>query len=106
MTQKAHIDFPRERIAEFCKKWRILEFSLFGSVLREDFRAESDIDVMVEFSPDSRHGLFDLVRMRDELKEILGRDVDIISRGGIENSRNHARRNAILNSAKVMHGQR
>lgn len=106
MTEETQIDFPREKIAEFCKKWRILEFSLFGSILREDFQAESDIDVMVEFSPDSRHGLFNLVRMRDELRGILGRDVDIVSRGGIENSRNPVRRNAILSSAKVMHEQR
>lgn len=100
---RPHIELPREKIAEFCKKWKIREFSLFGSVLRDDFRPDSDIDVLVTFSEDARHTLFDLVHMENELKEILGREVDIVSRRGIESSRNYIRRNAILNSAEAVY---
>ncbi len=100
---RAQIDLPREKIAEFCKRWRIHEFSFFGSVLRDDFRPDSDIDVLVTFEEDARHTLFDLVHMQDELKQIFGRDVDIVSRRGIESSRNHIRRDAILNSAEAIY---
>jgi len=100
---KPHIDLPKAKIAEFCKKWKIREFSLFGSVLREDFRPDSDIDVLVTFSEDAKHTLFDLVHMENELKEIFGRDVDIVSRRGIESSRNYIRRNAIINSAEAVY---
>ncbi|MCZ7391946.1 MAG: nucleotidyltransferase domain-containing protein [Candidatus Methanoperedens sp.] len=99
---KPRIDIPRDMIVEFCKKWKIREFSLFGSVLREDFRPDSDVDVLVTFSEDAKHTMFDLVHMEDELKQILGRDVDIVSRRGIESSRNYIRRNAILNSAEAV----
>ncbi|MBI5901953.1 MAG: nucleotidyltransferase domain-containing protein [Deltaproteobacteria bacterium] len=60
---KAHIDIPKEKIAEFCKKWQVREFALFGSVLRDDFRPDSDIDVLVTFDEEARHSLFDLVHM-------------------------------------------
>ncbi|PXF60041.1 MAG: nucleotidyltransferase [Candidatus Methanogaster sp.] len=99
----AQIELPREKIAEFCKKWKIREFSFFGSVLRDDFRPDSDIDVLVTFEEDARHTLFDLVHMQDELKQIFGRDVDLVSRRGIESSRNHIRRDAILNSAEAIY---
>ena len=99
----AQIELPREQIAEFCKKWKIHEFSFFGSVLRDDFRPDSDIDVLVTFEEDARHTLFDLVHIQDELKQMFGRDVDIVSRRGIESSRNHIRRAAILNSAEVIY---
>lgn len=100
---KAHIDIPKEKIAEFCKKWNVREFSLFGSVLRDDFRPDSDIDVLVTFDEEARHSLFDLVHMGDELKDIFGRKVDLVSRRGIESSRNYIRRNAILNSAEIVY---
>ena len=99
----AQIELPREQIAEFCKKWKIHEFSFFGSVLRDDFRPDSDIDVLVTFEEDARHTLFDLVHMQDELKQIFGRDVDIVSRRGIESSRNRIRREAIINSAEAIY---
>jgi predicted nucleotidyltransferase len=100
---KPRFYIPKEKIAEFCKKWKIREFSLFGSVLRDDFSPDSDIDVLVTFSNDAKHTLFDLVHMENELKLILGRDVDIVSRLGIESSRNYIRRNAILNSAEAVY---
>jgi len=100
---KLRIDLPVEKIKEFCKKWKIQEFALFGSVLREDFRPDSDIDILVTFSEEAKHTLFDLVHMENELKEIFGREVDIVSRRGLETSRNYIRRNAILNSAEAVY---
>ena len=100
---KIHINLPTEKIAEFCKKWKIKEFALFGSVLREDFKPDSDIDVLVTFSEDAKHTLFDVVHMEEELKNIFGRDVDLISRRGIESSRNYIRRKAILSSRKSIY---
>jgi len=100
---KPYIDLPKIKIAEFCKKWNIREFSLFGSVLRQDFHPDSDIDVLVTFSEDTKHTLFNLVHMENELKEIFGREVDIVSRRGLESSRNYIRRNAILNSAEAVY---
>jgi hypothetical protein len=100
------IDLPLEKIAEFCKKWQVTEFALFGSVLRDDFRPNSDIDVMVQFHPEAHPTLFDLTYMEDELKLLFQRDVDLITRKGIEASRNYLRRKAILSSAQVIYGTR
>lgn len=101
--KKKGIDFSREKIAEFCRKWEICEFALFGSVLREDFSNDSDIDVLVTFNENAKHTLFDLVNMKKELKGIFGHNVDIVSRRGIESSRNYLRKNAILNSAEAVY---
>lgn len=103
MKKKAHIQIPKEKIAEFCRKWKIREFSFFGSVLRDDFRPDSDIDVLVTFDESARHSLFELVDMQDELKEIFGREVDLVSRRGVESSRNYIRRHAILSSAEAIY---
>jgi len=71
------IDVPKERIAEFCRRNRIKKLSLFGSILREDFQPESDIDMLVEFEPGHRIGLITLAGLELELSEILGRKVDL-----------------------------
>ncbi len=91
------------QIQAFCQRWEITEFALFGSVLRDDFRSDSDIDVLVTFAPAAHPTLFDLVRMENELKEIFQRDVDLVSRRGIEQSRNYLRRSEILASAQVIY---
>ncbi len=77
--------------------------ALFGSVLRDDYQPDSDVDVLVTFAPDAKWNLFDHVDMEDELAKILGRPVDLVSRRGIERSRNPFRRRAILDSAQVVH---
>jgi uncharacterized protein len=102
----ASIDLPMDEIQAFCQKWQIAEFALFGSVLRDDFRPDSDIDVMVQFHPDAHPTLFDLTYMEEELKILFQRDVDLVTRKGIETSRNYLRRKAILSSAQVIYGSR
>ena len=77
--------------------------SLFGSVLREDFGSESDIDVLVTFAPDAHWGLFDLVKMEHELEAILGREVDLVERSAIEHSENYIRRKSILQNQEVIY---
>ena len=100
----ARIDVPDEKIAAFCRRWQITELALFGSVLRDGFGADSDVDVLVSFGEGARHTLFDLDDMEHELKEIFGRKVDLVSRRGIEASRNYLRRNSILKSAQAIYG--
>ena len=100
------IELPKAKIIEFCDRWNVIEFSLFGSVLRDDFRCDSDIDVMVEFHPEAHPSLFDLTYMEDELKILFQRDVDLVTRKGIETSRNYLRRKAILSSTQVIYGTR
>jgi predicted nucleotidyltransferase len=73
---RARIDLPRERIADFCRRHHIRRLALFGSVIREDFTPDSDVDVLVEFEPGSVPG-FAFVGMQRELSEILGRKVDL-----------------------------
>ncbi len=100
---KPRIDVSDEEIGDFCKRWKIVEFAFFGSVLTGDFGPDSDVDVLVTFKPDHGWSLLDHVGMEEELSEILGRKVDLVSRHGIERSRNYIRRKAILNSALVIY---
>ena len=102
-TFHKNIKLPADRIADFCRRWKVKEFALFGSVLRDDFNPDSDIDVLVMFAPEADWSLFDHVTMQDELKAIFGRTVDLVSRRGIERSQNYIRRKAILSSAEVIH---
>jgi predicted nucleotidyltransferase len=97
------IDLPMEQIADFCQRWKITEFALFGSVLRDDFRPDSDIDVLVTFAPDAEWSLFDHMHAEEELSQLLGRDVDLVSRRAVEESRNYIRRKAILRSARTIY---
>lgn len=93
------IDIPKEQLRDFCRRWKVSNFALFGSVTRMDFRPESDIDVMVQFEKNATWSLLDLVDMREELRTIFGRDVDLLTRFGVEQSLNRIRREAILGSA-------
>lgn len=94
------LDLSPEQVAEFCRKWHVAEFALFGSVLRPDFSAASDVDVLVTFAPEARWSLFDFVAMQDELTALLGREVDLVSRGGL---RNPFRRHEILTTRRVLY---
>lgn len=94
-----------QQIKAFCLKWKVTEFAFFGSVLRDDFRADSDVDVMISFAKDAPWSLFEMVDMEDELKSIFGRSVDLVTRRAIEQSPNWIRRQAILESTEVVYAQ-
>ena len=93
-----------DRIAEFCRRNRIRRLALYGSVLRDDFRPESDVDVLVEFEPGARVGLA-FFGMEDELSNILGRRVDMSTFEGVEGSRNWLLRAEILDTAELVYEQ-
>src|ERR1700675_3370846 len=100
MITKAPIEIPDEVIRSFCRKWKIEELALFGSVLRGDFRPDSDIDVLATFAPDAKWSVFDHARMREELSTLLGREADVIESAGL---RNPFRRHEILATRKVIY---
>jgi hypothetical protein len=77
------IDFPQQRIAEFCQRHRIHRLALFGSILRDDFTPDSDVDVLVEFEPGARVGLIRLAGIEIELSNLLGHKVDLNTPGFI-----------------------
>ncbi len=81
---RPRIPIPTAELADYCRRHRIRRLSLFGSVLREDFRSESDVDVLVEFEPEARVGLFRLVQMQEELSALLHRPVDLVPRSGLK----------------------
>jgi uncharacterized protein len=97
---KAQLKVSPAQIAEFCQRWKITEFALFGSVLRDDFRPNSDVDVLVTFSPDPGWSLFDWVDMKDDLKALFGREVDIADKQGLKNP---YRRHEILKTCQVIY---
>jgi hypothetical protein len=97
------IALSQAKVGQFCRKWKITDLALFGSVLREDFRPESDIDVLVSFEPSARWSLMDVVEMQDELETVLGRKVDLVERRAIERSENYIRRRHILESAEPVY---
>ncbi|MBK6764851.1 MAG: nucleotidyltransferase domain-containing protein [bacterium] len=91
-------------IAAFCQKWKITEFSLYGSVLRDDFGPGSDVDVLVTFLPDAPWSTFDVMDMEEELGALLCRKVDIAERSAVRKSRNQLRASRILNSSHTIYG--
>lgn len=93
----------QQHIAAFCRKYNVTRFALFGSVIRDDFRTDSDVDVLIAFADDASPTLLDLMRMEEELTALFGRAVDLLTWRGVEHSRNTSRRNAILNSAQVIY---
>ncbi len=88
------------RIADFCRKWRVKELSLFGSALREDFRPDSDVDVLVVFEEDAEWDLWDHMHAEDELRQLFGREVDLVEKSAV---RNPFRRHHILTNREVIY---
>jgi predicted nucleotidyltransferase len=97
------IPWPSQEVTDFCRRWRIIELALFGSVLRDDFQPDSDVDVLVTFAPNASWSLLDHIQMEQELSAILGRGVDLVSKRAVERSANWIRRQAILGSAEVVY---
>ena len=94
------LDIEPAEIERFCQEWQVTELALFGSALRDDFRTNSDVDLLVSFAKDATWSLFDLVTMEDELSTLLGREVDLVERSALEHSENYIRRRHILASAE------
>src|SRR6188768_4173658 len=95
----ARIPVDKARLVAFCDRWHVARLDLFGSVVRDDFRPDSDVDVLVTFQPEANPGLLDHAAMEDELAELLGRPVDLLSRRAVERSANPIRRASILEGA-------
>ena len=97
------LDISRDCLVEFCTRWRIRELALFGSVLRDDFGPDSDIDLLVTFEPDAPWSLFDIVRVKQEFEGMVGRKVDIIERPALEKHHNPYLKHAILSEARTIY---
>jgi uncharacterized protein len=100
---QAHLPFDEGRLEAWCRRWEVAELAFFGSVLRDDFRPDSDVDVLVRFADSSQWSLLDHIAMEEELSAFFGRKVDLVSRRAVEASRNHIRRHHILDSAQVVY---
>ena len=98
-----NLGIPSNQLQEFCDRWKVSELAVFGSALRSDFSPASDIDVLISFAEDAHWGLFDLVRMQDELESLFGREVDLVERKAVENSENYIRRRGILEGAEIVY---
>src|SRR6185295_5923900 len=96
----ARLGISRDHIVRFCQRWMVAELAVFGSVLRDDFSSNSDIDVLVDFVPEASWSLFDISRMRLELSSLFGRETDLVQRSGL---RNPFRRRAILSTREVIY---
>jgi predicted nucleotidyltransferase len=97
------VDVTHEQIAAFCRKWKIERLELFGSVLRDDFDRESDIDILVTFAPDANWRFRDDLDMEEELTGLLGRHVDLVERRLVETNPNWVRRRNILSTAQLLY---
>ncbi len=97
------IEVPKDKITEFCQRNHIQSLAFFGSVLRDDFGPNSDVDVMVEFEQGQEPDLMGLVTIEDELSEILRRKVDLVERQAIERSENYIRRRHMLKSVEAIY---
>ena len=94
------INIPMDKIRDFCRRWQVIEFSLFGSVLGDDFGPDSDVDVLLSFEENAGWSLYDIVDMKDELKMIFGREIDLVEKGAISNP---FRRHSIMTSKEVVY---
>ena len=97
------LSVDKEALADLCRRWKIQRLEVFGSLLREDFGPDSDVDLLVTFQPAAEWSLFDHLQMTGELAAILGRDVDLVSRRAVERSHNWIRRRAILDSSRLFY---
>jgi hypothetical protein len=99
------LPLPMEQIAGFCRRWSIARLEVFGSALREDFRPDSDLDLVATYAPEARWSLLDRVRMKFELEDMLGREVDLLNRRALEKAGSRARAAAILAQAQTLYAR-
>jgi uncharacterized protein len=100
------IDLQSEDLKAFCRRWSITELAVFGSILGDDFRPDSDVDLLVSFSDDAAWDLIDFLRMQDEASAILGRSVDLVSRRGMEEEANRIVSGEVLRTAEPIYATR
>ena len=103
LTTTSAVSIPKDRLVDFCRRWKVAELSLFGSALREDFRPDSDVDLLVSFAPGVTWGFDDLLTMKEELKTFFGRAVDLVERRLVEASENYIRRKHILSHLEPLY---
>ncbi len=101
---KIKIDYNRPQFELICKKYMIKEISLFGSVMRDDFNSESDVDLLIEFLPEARITLFKYQQLREELETLFGRRVDLVSKKELVSSSNRYRKAGILANINMIYG--
>ena len=102
MTRVGNIDIPLDELTEICCRYHVRELGVFGSALRDDFRDDSDIDLLVEFDPEARFGLFTVFALRNDLSDLLGRTVDL----GEKHSLKPAVRDNVLTTLQVVYADR
>ncbi len=95
--------YPQKDLADFCQHWKVAELALFGAVLRDDFRPDSGVEVLVTFAPDGRWSHFDLINMQNELEVIFVHKVELVERTALQQSLNATRRNLILSKTEVIY---
>ena len=95
------IELPMDKIADFCRRWKIARLEIFGSVLRDDFRPDSDVDFVASYVPDAHWSLLDRVHMKHELEDMLGRDVDLLNRRALQ--KGNGRAAAILAQTQLVY---
>jgi uncharacterized protein len=100
------IDLDSQAIRDFCDKWKITQLSVFGSILRDDFRPDSDIDFLATFDKNAQWDLYDVELMRNELEQVIGRSADLISRSAIERSDNRFIKKEVLSTAEPVYAKR
>jgi hypothetical protein len=96
---RLNIDIPQNQLAEFCRRWLISEFALFESAIRDDFNANSGLDILVTFASEANWSLLDHFRMEQELANLLKRKIDLFSKRAVEQNHNWMHRREILNTA-------
>jgi hypothetical protein len=99
------LPLPMEQIAGFCRRWNIARLEVFGSALREDFRPDSDLDLVATYAPEARWSLLDRVRMKCELEDLLGREVDLLNRRALEKAGSRKRAAAILAQTQTLYAE-
>ena len=103
---KQGIQLDTSEVKEFCSKWKICELSVFGSILREDFRPDSEVDLLVQHEEDANWDLFDQIHMQDELTALIGRDLYILDQEGVESSNDHFLRTEIFTTLEQVYAAR
>lgn len=96
---QATVHIPIDELAELCRRYYVRELALFGSVLRDDFREDSDIDILVEFEPGAPIDLIDYIRLQYELADLIGRPVDLVEKTGLK----RFIRDSVIESAQTIY---